>query len=146
MGGAAFYFGAGTDLVELAHLTVHDVRAGIEVEEAPVDLFAVRDSVFARVQDTALQNHEANNALEVGYSAFDRVGEVQVGPVVLGEGILEGDDARCLDRDAELALAEDSACVDAGTPGDAFCGEEPGGDACRADLGHLGGTADAQAR
>ena len=139
----AVNFGEGTDLVRLANLTVHDVTDGVVADEASLDLFELRDSIFSRVTGVAVRNHEANGPVELSYCAFDRVETETNGAVEIDEGtILRGE--RCLDRADEITLAAGSACIDAGTPGAQFCGEEPGGEACRLDLGHLGGTAEGQ--
>jgi hypothetical protein len=112
-------------------------------DEAPLELFELRDTIFSRVTGVAVRNHEANAAIELSYCAFDRVETETSGAVQADEDtILRGE--RCLDRAEEIRLAAGSACVDAGTPGAQLCGDEPGGEACRLDLGHLGGTAEGQ--
>ena len=58
------------------------------------------------------------------------------------EGLLELDES-CLGEDH--APLPNGPCVDAGDP-NRPCGDEPGGAACRLDLGHLSGTADASSR
>ena len=130
-GGAAVQLGEGVGPVQLAHLTVGVAASGLRVSGAPV---TIRDSVFSEIEGAVV----VGEGVQMSYCAYDQVAEL--GPVEAVEVV----DARCIDPFSEdLALLPDSPCVDGGTPGLA-CGDEPGGDDCRLDVGYLGGTAAGQ--
>ena len=138
--GAAVRFNGAIRVGQVANLTATDGGAGVQVDEANLDLVVVRDSIFSRLSGPAVASSPGNPAVELSYSAFDRIGEppvsgdvtIDVGTMIIGE--------RCLDPFSEaLQLDPDSRCVDAGSP-NADCSLEPGGDACDLDFGHLGNT------
>ena len=142
---AAVWLAEGAPLVRLAHLTAAGSSgAGVAVAPMVIGAIEVRDSLFSLLEGPAVANAEGNDDVALAWSGLDRLGAATE-RVAFGEGVLDG--PRCFDPfEDSYALLPGSVCVDAGTDG-ADCGDEPLSEdgSCRLDLGHLGGTADAQA-
>ena len=114
--------------------------AGVDATRADRAQVDVTDSIFESMTSSVVGNAETF----VDYIATWRLGPDEDAEFGMNVTRLE---ASCFTLAGLIAgsfeLDEESACVNAGNPAGG-CGEEPGGEACAPDLGHLAGTAAAQ--
>ncbi len=124
--------------------TLEDSAAsGVYVEAGPNRDIRVSDSVFEWM-GWAVNASEGD--ARVDYIATREIGDEDIQPGVgnYGDHVIALE-ATCFVQAllGDFSLVPGSPCVDAGDPVRG-CGEEPGGEACVPDLGHLASTAEAR--
>jgi hypothetical protein len=117
------------------------VAAGVHVHGEEAGDIEVSDSIFERMRWSVLA---ADGAARFDFIATrlvqnDDLEQANFGPNV---SVLE---RNCFELAAggDFALDPESSCVNAGDPASG-CGDEPGGEDCVPDLGHLAGTGEAR--
>ncbi len=135
----------GVRLAEVVRTTFADVSGtGLAISGEVQSVF-VADSIFALADASVSYTGEDGERVTVDYCNFDRA--VPPENMVVGEHNLAANTRFTSEFAGDYSLQPGSPCVDAGDPA-SDCGLEPrgDGDSCRADMGHLAGTASARAR